>query len=211
MSGENWGGTVEFAGGVFSVDWVLAGRAEFAFDVYYYPGDGGGEELLASDRLAVRNLTDRTKTNRFLNVVRDGVPDDVPIDGDQVKHEMREWFDALHDDAVAENEEFLLSDELHALDEAVDEPIEVYMRDRTTEVHVTAVYNGMKRTMEFDAVTMASDDETGPINSALANLFLEWGVEVTEEQWRILRTRWTDGDRTVVKHIQTPTEAGVKQ
>lgn len=195
--------TVDFADGRVTLDYIPGDGMKLVLKAYY-EGDEG-DTRLHHDELSPSELTSATYSGKFLNRVRDAAKEYKHIDGEQLKQEMREWFDAFAERVEEEKEEFL-GDDVKTLLDGVRYPVEVYKGETSTEWHITVSFEGYNETLKFDTDAMLNDDATGSINTQIGRKFLRNDIEVTADEWGVLREKWNAKENRTVAGVESKTD-----
>lgn len=126
------------------------------------------------------------------------------IDASVVREELDDWFTQMADLDQEEQADVFLTNEIRAILEGTEYPVEVYGGETTTW-EVTVTFNDMTKDLEFTADEMVGDS-AGPLKQKMANQFYEI-VDIEDEDWEAIRERWQAHKEVVAVVEETGTDS----
>lgn len=169
-----------------AVDPVGDGKALFA--VQY------GDDVVESREYRTPAVfRDRTERGTLLNRVEEAAKDRPDADASGIRTVLEEWLAGMSE-AYEEVQDEFLPDEVNAIREGTQHPVEVYRGEPTTW-RVTLTFQGETRELEFTTSEMLNDSG-GALEEKIANHFLEF-LEIGSDDWQTIRDEWVE-NKTVV-------------
>jgi len=190
--------TEDLADGYVTVEYGPIGGGQMRIAAY---GDG---DVLESGEYSTKIFGSATLRGQFLNSVEASLEGRNGVEAAEVRKDLKEWFAAMNEADREEQAEKFLPDEIRAIIQGTNYPVEIHGGETTTwQVEIT--YGGRTRELEFSASEMVGGG-AGALQEKIANQFFEL-IEIEKEVWEAIRERWHENSEVVNVVEETASDA----
>jgi hypothetical protein len=190
--------TEELADGYVTLEYEPIGGGQMRIAAY------ANGDVLESGEYNTKIFGSATLRGQFLNSVEESLEGRKGVDAGEIRNELKEWFAAMNEVDREEQAEKFLPDEIRAIIQGTNYPVEIHGGETTTwQVELT--YAGRTRELEFSASEMVGSG-AGALQEKIANQFFEL-IEIDPEDWEAIRERWHENSEVVNVVEETASDA----